>query len=79
MLLSVVCRTCGKVFVGNLCRFLDLSVALEPGRPTKTNKPAILDDAIRVLNQLKTEAEELKQTNEKLREEVESLKVSYHI
>ncbi|XP_023538722.1 transcription factor bHLH104-like [Cucurbita pepo subsp. pepo] len=55
-------------------RFLDLSHALEPDRPAKTNKPAILDDAIRVLNQLKTEAEELKQTNEKLREEVECLK-----
>ncbi|XP_022924235.1 transcription factor bHLH104-like [Cucurbita moschata] len=55
-------------------RFLDLSLALEPGRPSKNNKPAILDDAIRVLNQLKTEAEELKQTNEKLQEEVECLK-----
>ncbi|CAK9318738.1 unnamed protein product [Citrullus colocynthis] len=55
-------------------RFLDLSIALEPSRPTKTNKPAILDDAIRVLNQLKNEAEDLKQTNEKLREEVECLK-----
>ncbi|XP_022147685.1 transcription factor bHLH104-like [Momordica charantia] len=55
-------------------RFLDLSLALEPGRPTRTNKPAILDDAIRVLNQLRSEAEDLKQTNEKLREEVECLK-----
>lgn len=69
--------TCSKVFVSNLCRFLDLSLALEPGRPTRTNKPAILDDAIRVLNQLRSEAEDLKQTNEKLREEVECLKVSY--
>ncbi|KAL4024789.1 hypothetical protein IC575_013159 [Cucumis melo] len=55
-------------------RFLDLSIALEPSRHTKTNKPAILDDAIRVLNQLKNEAEDLKQTNEKLREELENLK-----
>lgn len=79
MLISVVLRTCRNVFVGDSCRFLDLSHALEPDRPAKTNKPAILDDAIRVLNQLKTEAEELKQTNEKLREEVECLKVSYRI
>ncbi|KAJ7954732.1 Transcription factor protein [Quillaja saponaria] len=47
-------------------RFIDLSSVLEPGRPMKNDKPAILDDAIRVLNQLKTEAQELKETNEKL-------------
>uniref|UniRef100_A0A2P2KFR0 BHLH domain-containing protein n=1 Tax=Rhizophora mucronata TaxID=61149 RepID=A0A2P2KFR0_RHIMU len=56
-------------------RFLDLSTVLEPGRPAKADKPAILDDAIRVLNQLRTEAQELKETNEKLREEIKSLKV----
>ncbi|KAJ0092568.1 hypothetical protein Patl1_25149 [Pistacia atlantica] len=54
--------------------FLDLSGILEPGRPAKTDKPAILDDAIRVLNQLKTEAQELEETNEKLQEEIKSLK-----
>jgi cell division septum initiation protein DivIVA len=48
---------------------------LEPGRQAKTDKPAILDDAIRVLNQLKAEAQELKETNEKLLEEIKSLKV----
>lgn len=58
------------------CRFCDLSAVLDPGRPVRTDKPAILDDAIRVLNQLKTEAEELKETNEKLLEEIKSLKVS---
>jgi len=52
-----------------------LSSVLEPGRPAKTDKPAILDDAIRVLNQLKNEAQELKETNEKLLEEIKSLKV----
>ncbi|KAJ6890475.1 transcription factor bHLH104-like [Populus alba x Populus x berolinensis] len=55
-------------------RFQDLSSVLEPGRPAKTDKPAILDDAIRVLNQLKNEAQELKETNEKLLEEIKSLK-----
>ncbi|PON64111.1 Basic helix-loop-helix transcription factor [Parasponia andersonii] len=54
--------------------FLDLSSVLEPGRPTKTDKPAILDDAVRVLNQLKSETKELKETNEKLLEEIKSLK-----
>ncbi|GAU25264.1 hypothetical protein TSUD_17770 [Trifolium subterraneum] len=54
--------------------FCDLSAVLEPGRPVRTDKPAILDDAIRVLNQLKTEAQELKETNEKLLEEIKCLK-----
>ncbi|KAK2453936.1 basic helix-loop-helix (bHLH) DNA-binding superfamily protein [Trifolium repens] len=55
-------------------RFCDLSAVLEPGRPVRTDKPAILDDAIRVLNQLKSEAQELKETNEKLLEEIKCLK-----
>ncbi|XP_020223011.1 transcription factor bHLH104 [Cajanus cajan] len=55
-------------------RFCDLSAILEPGRPVRTDKPAILDDAIRVLSQLKTESEELKKSNEKLLEEIKCLK-----
>ncbi|GAV90891.1 hypothetical protein CFOL_v3_34291, partial [Cephalotus follicularis] len=55
--------------------FLELSSVLEPGRPAKTDKPAILDDAIRVLTQLRTEAQELQESNEKLLEEIKSLKV----
>ncbi|KAF8401862.1 hypothetical protein HHK36_012809 [Tetracentron sinense] len=55
-------------------RFLDLSSILEPGRPAKTDKSAILSDAIRVLNQLRTEAQELNETNEKLQEDVKNLK-----
>ncbi|KAF8014554.1 hypothetical protein BT93_H0390 [Corymbia citriodora subsp. variegata] len=55
-------------------RFLDLSSILEPGRSVKTEKPAILDDAIRVLTQLKAESEELKDTNQKLQEEIKCLK-----
>ncbi|KAK7268748.1 hypothetical protein RIF29_21456 [Crotalaria pallida] len=55
-------------------RFCDLSSVLEPGRPVKTDKLAILDDAVRVLNQLKAEAQELKETNEKLSEEIKCLK-----
>ncbi|MED6131586.1 hypothetical protein PIB30_011189 [Stylosanthes scabra] len=54
--------------------FCDLSAVLEPGRPAKTDKMAILDDAIRVLKQLKTEAEELKETNAKLLEEIKCSK-----
>lgn len=36
---------------------------------------AILGDAIRVLNQLKTESEEYKEMNQKLMEEIKTLKV----
>ncbi|KAK6122725.1 hypothetical protein DH2020_043544 [Rehmannia glutinosa] len=55
-------------------RFSELSAILEPGRPMKTDKSAILGDAIRVLNQLKTESQEYKETNEKLLEEIKTLK-----
>lgn len=66
-----------RIRVGSLMlfRFVDLSAVLEPGRPAKTDKPAILDDAIRVLTQLRAETQELTQTNEKLLEEIKSLKV----
>ncbi|XP_010532633.1 PREDICTED: transcription factor bHLH104 [Tarenaya hassleriana] len=59
-------------------RFMDLSSVLEPGRPPKTDKPTILDDAIRVLNQLRSEAQELKETNQKLLEEIKCLKAEKH-
>ncbi|OMO54836.1 hypothetical protein CCACVL1_27526 [Corchorus capsularis] len=55
-------------------RFLDLSSVLEPGRPARTDKLAILDDTIRVLTQLRTEAQELNETKEKLLEEIKTLK-----
>ncbi|KAL1200048.1 Transcription factor [Cardamine amara subsp. amara] len=56
-------------------RFMDLSSVLEPGRSPKTDKPAILDDAIRILNQLRDEAHKLEETNQKLLEEIKFLKV----
>ncbi|KAI4371932.1 hypothetical protein MLD38_010226 [Melastoma candidum] len=55
-------------------KFQDLSALLEPGRSVKTDKPAILDDAIRVLTQLRAESQELRETNEKLLEEIQCLK-----
>ncbi len=57
-------------------RFAELCSTLEPGRPVKTDKLAILGDAIRVVGQLKSEAQEYKELNEKLAEEIETLKVS---
>ncbi|KAG2317341.1 hypothetical protein Bca4012_068235 [Brassica carinata] len=55
-------------------KFMDLSSVLEPTRTPKTDKPAILDDAIRVVNQLRGEAHELKENNQMLLEEIKSLK-----
>ncbi|XP_071940600.1 transcription factor bHLH104-like [Coffea arabica] len=55
-------------------RFAELCSILEPGRPMKTDKLAILGDAIRILNQLKSEAQEYKEMNEKLSEEIKTLK-----
>lgn len=52
-----------------------MSGVLEPGRPVKTDKLAILGDAIRVVNQLKTESQEYKEMNEKLLDEIKTLKV----
>ena len=59
------------------CRFLELSSILEPERPPKSDKFAILGEAIRVLNQLRVESQEFKETREKLLEEIKALKVGY--
>lgn len=54
--------------------FMDLSTALQPGRTAKTDKLAILNDAIKVLNQLRTESQEYKEENQKLQKDIEGLK-----
>lgn len=48
---------------------------LEPGRPPKTDKAAILGDAVRVVNQLRGEAQQLKDSNGDLQEKINELKV----
>ncbi|GJY95596.1 transcription factor bHLH104-like protein [Tanacetum coccineum] len=53
---------------------LNESSTLEPYRPATTDKLAILGHAIRVLNQLKSESQECKEMNEKLLEEIKTLK-----
>lgn len=55
-------------------RFLELCSILEPGRPPKTDKTAILSDAVRTVTQLRTEAEKLKESNEDLQEKIKELK-----
>ncbi|XP_019070537.1 transcription factor ILR3 isoform X2 [Solanum lycopersicum] len=55
-------------------RFLALSSVLDPGRPPKTEKVAILSDAQRMLIELRTETQKLKESNEELQEKIKELK-----
>lgn len=56
-------------------RFVELGSILEPGRPPKTDKAAILIDAVRVVTQLRGEAQNLKDSNTSLQEKIKELKV----
>lgn len=56
-------------------RFVELGSILEPGRPSKTDKAAILVDAVRMVTQLRGEAEKLKDSNMNLQEKIKELKV----
>ena len=49
---------------------------LDPGRPPKMDKAAILGDAARLVTQLRNEAQKLKDSNETLQEKINELKVS---
>ncbi|KAK1270329.1 Transcription factor [Acorus gramineus] len=55
-------------------RFIELCSILEPGRPPKTDKIAILSDAVRLLNQLRLEAKKLKEMNDALQDSIKNLK-----
>ncbi|KQK05947.1 transcription factor ILR3 [Brachypodium distachyon] len=55
-------------------RFNELCAVLEPGKPPKADKVAILGDAARLLNQLRAEAQKLKKSNESLQDNIKSLK-----
>ncbi|XP_030521140.1 transcription factor ILR3-like [Rhodamnia argentea] len=55
-------------------RFLELASLLEPGRPPKTDKAAILIDAVRMVTQLRGEAQKLKDSNSTLQEKIKELK-----
>jgi len=56
-------------------RFLELGAILEPGKTPKMDKSAILNDAIRVVGELRSEAKKLKDSNESLQEKIKELKV----
>ncbi|KAL7219006.1 hypothetical protein ACSBR2_012137 [Camellia fascicularis] len=55
-------------------RFLELGSVLEPGRPPKTDKAAILSDAVHMVTQLRSEAQKLRESNDDLHEKIKELK-----
>lgn len=55
-------------------KFMELGSILEPGRPPKTDKAAILIDAVRIVTQLRGEAQKLKEANSSLQEKIKGLK-----
>ncbi|GMP66947.1 hypothetical protein CsSME_00027095 [Camellia sinensis var. sinensis] len=55
-------------------RFLELGSVLEHGKPPKTDKAAILSDAVRMVTQLRSEAQKLRESNEDLHEKIKELK-----
>lgn len=56
-------------------KFMELGALLEPGRPPKTDKSAVLVDAVRMVTQLRDEAQKLKNSNLNLQEKIKELKV----
>ncbi|GAB2277859.1 Transcription factor ilr3 [Dionaea muscipula] len=55
-------------------KFMELGSILEPGRTPKTDKAAILTDAVRMVTQLRSEAQKLKDSNSSLQEKIKELK-----
>ncbi|KAK8507368.1 hypothetical protein V6N13_141389 [Hibiscus sabdariffa] len=55
-------------------KFMELGAILEPGRPPKTDKAAILVDAVRMVTQLRDEAQKMKESNSSLQERIKELK-----
>uniref|UniRef100_A0A8R7R0B4 BHLH domain-containing protein n=1 Tax=Triticum urartu TaxID=4572 RepID=A0A8R7R0B4_TRIUA len=59
-------------------RFLELGTTLDPGKPVKADKAAILSDATRMVTQLRAEAQQLKDTNGSLEDKIKELKKNTH-
>jgi predicted transcriptional regulator len=78
-----ICFSCGSILSVSLhgvyglvsVRFLELGAVLDPGKTPKIDKCAILNDAIRAVTELRSEAEKLKDSNESLQEKIKELKV----
>ena len=55
------CQLCGLHL--RFCRFAELAKVLEPGKAAKTDKTNIIDDAMRIVTQLRGENGQLRQLN----------------
>ncbi|TKY71574.1 Transcription factor ILR3 [Spatholobus suberectus] len=55
-------------------RFLELGSTLDPGRPLKMDKAVILSDAVRMVSQLREEAQKLRESTETLQAKINELK-----
>lgn len=67
------CVSCNHFHVP---RFIELASILEPGRPPKTDKSAILVDAVRMVTRLRGESQKLKDSNLSLQDKIKELKVT---
>lgn len=56
-------------------RFLELGSILDPAKPLKMDKAAILVDAVRMVTELRNESQKLKDSNESLQDKIKELKV----
>lgn len=54
---------------------MELGSILEPGRPPKTDKSAILVDAVRMVTQLRGDVQKLEDSKSRLEEKIKELKV----
>lgn len=68
---------CYLIKLGMIWRFLELVSILDLGRLPKTDKGAILSDAVRILTQLRSESQRMKESIEDLQGKVKELKVRF--
>lgn len=58
---------------------MELGAILEPGKLPKTDKAAILVDAVRMVTRLHSESQKLKDSNSNLQDKIKELKVSIFV
>ncbi|KAG4948358.1 hypothetical protein JHK85_042206 [Glycine max] len=54
---------------------MELGSILDPRKPLKMDKAVILSDAVRVVSQLREEAQKLRESTENLQEKINALKI----
>ncbi|RRT53812.1 hypothetical protein B296_00036435 [Ensete ventricosum] len=57
-----------------MLRFTELCSIMDPGKPPKTDKSAILGDATRLLHHFRNEAKKIKESNEALQDAIKNMK-----